>query len=95
MVAQMIANYSTSQRYITTNYDHHDLPQNNLQNTLPILLCSVKCIHWEANAHVLPDDIYQNAQFNETNKKDGGQFSPHILLRETKAYPHEKGECDK
>ena len=95
MVAQMIANYSTSQRYITTNYDHHDLPQNNLQNTLPVLLCSIKCIHWEANAHVLPDDIYQNAQFNETNEKDGGQFSPHILLRETKAYPHEKGECDK
>ena len=41
------------------------------------------------------DDIYQNAQFNETNEKDGGQFSPHILLRETRAYPHEKGECDK
>ena len=26
-----------SQRYIITNYDHYDLPQNNLQNTLPIL----------------------------------------------------------
>ena len=51
----------------------------------------------EANAPVLLDDIYQNAHFNETNKKDGGQFSPHILLRETRAqaYPHEKGECDK
>ena len=42
----------------------------------------------EANAHVLLDDIYQNAHFNETNEKDRGQFSPHILLRE-------KGECDK
>ena len=41
------------------------------------------------------DDIYQNVQFNETSEKDGGQFSPHILLRETRAYPHEKGECDK
>ena len=43
------------------------------------------------------DDIYQNAHFNEleTNEKDGGQFSPHIFLRETRAYPHEKGEYDK
>jgi hypothetical protein len=24
---------------------------------------------------------------DETNEKDGGQFSPHILLRETRAYP--------
>ena len=37
---------------------------------------------------MLLDDIYQNAHFNETNDKDGGQLSPHILLRE-------KGECDK
>ncbi len=44
---------------------------------------------------MLLDDIYQNAHFNETNEKDRGQFSPHILLRETRAYPHEKGECDK
>ena len=34
-----------SQRYIITNYDHYDLPQNNLQNTLPILTWKVKCIH--------------------------------------------------
>ena len=45
MVAQMIANYLKSQRYINTNYYHHDLPQNNLQNTLPILTWKVKCIH--------------------------------------------------
>ena len=88
----MPPNYPTPQYYVTTSYD---LPQNNLQNTLPILTWKVKCIHWEANAHVLLDDIYQNAHFNETNDKDGGQLSPHILLRETRAYPHEKGECDK
>ena len=42
----------------------------------------------EANAHVLLDDICQNAHFNETNDKDRGQLSPHIFLRETRAYPH-------
>ena len=36
-----------------------------------------------------------HAYFNETNDKDGGQLAPHIFLRETRAYPHEKGECDK
>ena len=42
----------------------------------------------EANAHVLLDDICQNAHFNERNDKDRGQLSPHIFLRETRAYPH-------
>ena len=44
---------------------------------------------------MLLDDICQNAHFNERNDKDRGQLSPHIFLRETRAYSHEKGECDK
>ena len=46
---------------------------------------------------VLPDDsdIYQRAHFNETNDKDGGQRSPRISIRETRAYPYQEGECDK
>ena len=48
---------------------------------------------------LLPDDIYQHsdAHFNEKNDKDrdGGQLSPRISIRETRAYPYQKGECDK
>ena len=36
-----------------------------------------------------------HAHFNETNDKDGGQLSPRISMRETRAYPYQKGECDK
>ena len=36
-----------------------------------------------------------HAHFNETNDKDGGQLSPRISIRETRAYPYQRGECDK
>ena len=39
--------------------------------------------------------IFQRAYFNETNDKDGSQLSPRISIRETRAYPYQKGECDK
>ena len=63
----MPPNYPTPQYYITTSYD---LPQNNLQNTLPILTWKVKC-PLRVQMPVPLDDIYQNAHFNETNDKDG------------------------
>ena len=44
---------------------------------------------------VLLDVIFQRAYFNETNDKDGSQLSPRISIRETRAYPYQKGECDK
>ena len=48
----------------------------------------------QAPGYYAPDSE-STSDVDETNEKDGGQFSPHILLRETRAYPHEKGECDK
>ena len=46
---------------------------------------------------VLFEETYQCAHFNETYQcdKDGGRFSPRISIRETRAYPYQKGECDK
>ena len=33
-----------------------------------------------------------HAHFNETNDKDGGQLSPRISIRETRACPYQNGE---
>ena len=47
---------------------------------------------------VLLDVIFHRRgayDFNETNNKDESQLSPRISIRETRAYPYQKGECDK